>query len=47
VRHRSIDTDLLAALGIVGSAAIILNSMPHNGGNGWRDPGDRGKDKRE
>jgi len=41
-RHKSIDTDLLATLGIVGSLAIILVSMPHNGtggggGNGWRD----------
>jgi len=50
VRAKSIDTELLAALGLVGAFAIVLNSMPHNGqnGNGWRDyGGERGTDRRK
>jgi hypothetical protein len=28
---RSLDTELLAALGIVGGLAIVLNALPRNG----------------
>lgn len=34
VRHKSIDTDALAAIGVLGGLAIIINSLPNNGKNG-------------
>jgi len=41
-RHKSLDSELLAALGIVGGLAIILNALPRNGnGHGERDYRDR------
>jgi predicted neutral ceramidase superfamily lipid hydrolase len=30
-RHRSVDTDLLAVVGLVGGVAIVIVSLPGNG----------------
>jgi formate-dependent nitrite reductase membrane component NrfD len=35
VRHKSVDLEILATLGLVGGLAIIINNLPDNGnGNG-------------
>jgi hypothetical protein len=31
VRHKSLETDLLAALGVLGALAIIIVAIPSNG----------------
>jgi hypothetical protein len=30
-RHRSVDTDLLAVIGLAGGVAIVITSLPANG----------------
>jgi hypothetical protein len=30
-RHRSVDTDLLAVIGLAGGVAIVITSLPSNG----------------
>jgi hypothetical protein len=32
VRHRSVEVDILAGLAVVGGAAILIVSLPANGG---------------
>jgi hypothetical protein len=34
VLNRDVPSDLLAVLGLVGGAAIVVNALPDNGGNG-------------
>lgn len=31
VRHTSLDTDLLACIGLAGGVAIIISNLPRNG----------------